>query len=520
MDQNTPSTATGKTTAAVDPAANRDGYMPAINGSMFPEHPAGEAVLPSPGDTATSDPTADAVAEAKARVVDAITTADELFGGTATLEHIAAWGDARGSSRVAVLAQVLMRTTLAIPPHVVIPAHTGGDRVGLSLLLAVAGVTTGGKGRAEAVGRDAVALRSYGRVTRVEPVSPSTGEGLVSVFAETQRDPLTRRTRTLIHTSAALLSFKDVESFGALVSRSGATLSGTLLSLYMGDPLGFFTRERERRVTLPAHTVVAGLSAGVQPAKGSVLLNPDMASSGMPHRFLWTPVRNGRRTQRGAPPVSITVDVPDFGITTDPFGVDFVFLPGEGVDVSDLVELDVAASVADEIHAADQEKDLDVFGAAPAGVDPLYGHTALTRLKVAAALGALHGETGVTAAWWEPAGRVMDVSTAVCNAVAVASGAAEVVAQQQAGELLGHRYAAADAVRDDVRVREVADRLYARVRDDWHTVNSTAIIGERKHPFIAAAWQLLIDTGKVEAVEHEFQPGRTTFRYRRTPAPH
>ncbi len=500
-----------------DPAAN--GYKPPVDGSLFPEFPSGTAVASAPpGDTATPDPTADAVADAKAQVAAALTAADELFNHSSILEHIAAWADARGSSRVAVLDQVLMRTTLAISPRVVIPDHLGGDYVGLSLLQAVAGEYSGGKGRAEAVGRNAVMLRAHGRVARVEGVAPSTGEGLVSMFAETERDPVTRRTRTFIHTPAALLSFKDIEAFGALVSRSGATLASTLLSLYMGDTLGFFTRETTRRVVLPAHTVVGGLSVGVQPAKGNALLSPEMRDSGLPQRFLWTPVRKGSQTQRGTPPPPLTVDLPDFGTTSDPMVGEMTFLPGEGVPVDELVALDVSEAVAQAIHAADTAKDLDVFGAVPVGQDQLYGHTALTRLKVAAPLGALHGETGVSVPWWDAAGLVMDVSRAVMNAVAVASGAAEVVAERQAGQRLGVRYAASDQVRDDAKTRDVAERLYARVGADWGTVNGTAIISTKsKQGFIGPAWELLIHSERIEAVEHEFKPGQKTMRYRRTP---
>ena len=155
-------------------------------------------------------------------------------------------------------------------------------------------------------------------------------------------------------------------------------------------------------------------------------------------------------------------------------------------------------------------------GAVPDGEDPLSGHTAPTRLKVTVALGALHGETGITVQWWELAGLIMDVSRAVMNAVAVTSGAAEAAAEQRAGVLLGQRQAAADQVRDDTRVRDVADRLLLKVRNDWGPLNARAVIGKHKHGFIPEAWRLLIDTGKVEAEEYEYRPGQKTMRYRRT----
>ena len=185
--------------------------------------PAGTAAL---GPAAISDPTADAIAQAKAELAQRVRAADELFDHTALLNHIAMWADARGSSQVAVLVQVLMQTSLVIPPCVVIPAHLGGDHVGLSLLAALTGAPSGGKGRAEAVGRDAIKLQMHGEVRRFEPIAPATGEGLVSLFADTQRNTDTWRVETRIHTPGVLLSFKDITTFGSLVSRSGETLCG------------------------------------------------------------------------------------------------------------------------------------------------------------------------------------------------------------------------------------------------------------------------------------------------------
>lgn len=492
--------------------------LPADFGKAAPRGGA-EGDSPSPplvGAPAASDPTAQAVAEAKAGVVASIRAADALFDQTRVLAHIAASADARGSSRVAVLVQVLMRTALAVPPRVVIPAHLGGDHVGLSILVAVTGESSGGKGRAEAVGRDAITLSSHGCVRRFAPMTPSTGEGLVSMFAETEKDD--GRIVTRVHAPAALLSFKDIETFGALASRSGNSLVGALLSLYMGDTLGSFTREGARRVMVPAHTVVAALSAGVQPSKGSVLLSPAMRDSGIPQRFLWTPVRNGRRTARSTAPVPLTVELPGFGVSADPYDVEAVFAPDYQLDLSDLVQIDVAQCVTEEIRAADEAKDLDVFGAVPEGQDQLLGHAMLTRVKVALLLAVLHGETAVTAQWWELASLVMAVSEATSNAVAVASGAAEIVAERQVGERIGHRFAASDQVRDDAMVRQVADRLAARVGEDWAAVNSKAVIASKKHGLIGDAWRWLIDNGKVEAREHEWQPGKTTWQYRRARA--
>ena len=460
-------------------------------------------------------PSADDARQDRLYVAQALREADRLFAHSAVLRHIAAWADARGSARVAVLTQVLMRTTLAVSPRVVIPAHLGGAHVGLSLLNALAGESSGGKGRAEAVGREAVALRAYGQVQRLEPVTPSTGEGLVSVFASAQNDPLTRRPTTTIHTPAALLSFKDIEAFDALARRTGSTLTPTLLSLYMGDTLGFVTREAARRVILPAHTVVGGVSAGVQPAKGNVLLSDEMRASGIPQRLLWTPVRAGRRVERRTPPEPITVDVPDYGITTAAYDVVESFTAGEGVDPATLVEVGVTEGVAEEVHAADRQKDLDVFGAMPDGQDPLAGHTTLTRLKVAAALAALHGEPHINGTWWEMAGIVMEVSMVTQNAVEQATQTAERLEEQRSGVRMGYRQAAADTTRDTERVNALAGRLHALVGDDWGTVNWRARLTKGQQAIALEAFDLLIDAGKIEVRDYVLPNKTKTQQYRR-----
>lgn len=469
-----------------------------------------------PGEAAAEirDAAAEQVGAAKTAVKASIDRADALFDHSEVLRHIAAWADARGSSRVAVLAQVMMRATLAIPARVVLPASLGGDNVGLSMLNAVVGVTAGGKGRAEAIGRDAVVIRWCGTAHRFGPLRPATGEGLATIFAETGKDTL-GRVITSIHTPAALLSYKDVETFGALVARSNNSLAGELLSMYMGDPLGFVTRDKARRVVLPAHTVQCGLSVGVQPTKGAALLSSEMLAGGLPHRFLWTTVRNGRRTDRGTPPAAITVDIPDYGLTPDPFTTESTFLTGEGVEDADLVRIDVAREVSEAIAAADLAKDDDVFGAAPEGQDQMFGHSALTRLKAACALAALHGDTGVTAEWWEVAGLVAAVSEATMSAVVVMSDAAAIDTEREAGERAGHRFAASDQVRADQAVRDVADKLYRRVGIEWATVPSAAVVTKTKRELVPDAWRWLIDTGRVEARAHKASSGTATQQFRR-----
>jgi hypothetical protein len=463
-----------------------------------------------------------AVTDAKAAVRDAAAAANPVFDASAALAHIAAVADARGVSRVGVLAQVLLRVGLATPPAVVLPPLIGATS-GLALFHALTGEVGGGKGTVEAIAADAVRLRVRGAVVRTQPVTPATGEGLVSAFGDSR--VVDGVTTVSVHTPAVLFSFADVETFDKLANRAGATLSGMLLSMFMGSTLGAMARDGARRVMLPAHSVIGALNVGVQPSNGTVLLRADMAGNGLPQRFCWTPTRSGWETTRCTPPPPLTVDLPDWGTTdaADPYSVAVPevreYRPGEGIDPAELIALDLADEVAAEITAADAAKSCDVFGAVPPGEDQLSGHLMLTREKVTALLGILHGATAVTADWWAAAALIMDVSTATIDAARVFSDAAARQDAERDGELLGRRGMAADRVKNhNVLVSRVADALCARVGADWSTVDTSKVITASKQYLVGDAWELLCgEDGPVERREHTWSGRRKTWQYRRRP---
>lgn len=287
-----------------------------------------------------------------------------------------------------------------------------------------------------------------------------------------------------------------------------------LLKAFMGEELGFANADAERRVILPMHSYRLCLSAGVQPANGGVLIDDQAQRDGVPQRFIWTPVRPGiartRRAADAAPVDPLTVPVPDFG--TDPFA-----LPDDDGEAFDpaarpLVPLDVAESIRQTIIDADAEKDLDPFGRCG---DPLAGHRLLTQLNVAAALAILHNRTDVDAEHWEIAERLIEVSSKVADAVAVASGTAAEDDAMRQGHLDGTRQAAADDSRHETGVRALADQLDRFLTGRGWTAHSDLrrSVSPSRRRFFDDTVTLLLDSKRIDMREHQNDKGQKGIQY-------
>jgi hypothetical protein len=475
------------------------------------------------GDTTNAhhgDAADDAMADLRAAMVENT----DLFDDSPILRHIRSFADSRGAERFGSLVGVCLHAVAAVPPCVVLPPIVRGPG-SLNLFLAAVGVPGGGKGAIDDTGRLAVRFTVRGTdIPNLDMLKLGTGEGINRTYATARQDRLTRVSVVRQHADRALFGSPDIDTWAALQARKGATLVPELLGAFMGEPLGFANAGAESRVMLPSHSYRLCLSVGVQPENGSILL--DGHASGTPQRFLWFPVRPGvarRRRQEDDPVVpTLTVDLPDFGVyplgvyptgTAEPSTPSDPFSDGDGGIVqAPPVVLDVDWSIAQRIISADAAKDLDPLGRTPG--DPMAGHRLFMQEKLAAVLGFLHGEAGVTEENWQRAERVLAVSSAMTTAsLALADASAGRDAVRQ-GELHGVRQVAADTVRDGAKVRDVAARLYARVGADWTTVNTTAVITKSKHEFIESAWRLLIP-GQVEARDYLAPGGKPTRQFRR-----
>ncbi|AVH24588.1 hypothetical protein C5E43_27660 [Nocardia cyriacigeorgica] len=436
----------------------------------------------------------------------ALTESAALFDASPVLRHVRRFAAARGAGELATLGNVLARAALAVPHPVTLPPIVGGP-VSLNTLLVVAGVSGAGKDIAHAAAEAAVVLtRANGAAVRWEPHPVGTGEGIGRTFATGQKDPVTGTAATVFHRRSALFVVRDIAAFDALGERRGQTLVPELLKAAMGQELGHANATVEHRVILPPHSYRLALSAGVQPGNGSSLLSERSIRDGLTQRFLWLPVRDGRRREAVREPDPLRIAVPDFGVTSDPLDDD--------TEPPALVHLDVAEQIRREIVAVNDEKDLDPFGSSG---DPLAGHRLLAQLKAAAALAVLHGRTGVDMETWQWGGALIAISDAVTAEVAARSSEAAARDAAQRGELDGHRQSAADSTRESASVEAVAQRIAGFLKTDRWTNEGdiTRKFSAQRRRFIAPALSLLTERGEVQEDLYVYKEGRDPImRYR------
>lgn len=295
------------------------------------------------------------------------------------LAHIRDFARSRRTNPFSTLAVVLVRACCMIPPGAVLPPIIGGA-VAPNLFAALVGDSGAGKNASEAVGRDAI---SWNTENNLAPVSPGSGEGIA---------------RTLMGDPTALFVASEVDTLGALFARKGQTLEPELRKLYMGEHLGFANAGKDTRTAVDALMYRAGLIVGVQPLRAGTLLHG--RDGGTPQRFLWAPVRD--------------LDMP----TTRPARMDPLTVTPPSWTPGRLREIKVCDPARDEI----EQQYID-YHRGTSGVDPLDGHTLLTRLKVAAGLMVLaeRCDGGVTDDDWSIAGQIMAVSRATRAAVVAAA---------------------------------------------------------------------------------------------------
>jgi hypothetical protein len=84
-----------------------------------------------------------------------------------------------------------------------------------------------------------------------------------------------------------VLNVSEITQLGAHMNQQGATITSTLLEVYMGEELGEHYANKElRRPVKDGHYRLA-MVAGVQPGNSHIVF--DHAESGLPQRFVWMP---------------------------------------------------------------------------------------------------------------------------------------------------------------------------------------------------------------------------------------
>jgi hypothetical protein len=176
----------------------------------------------------------------------------------------------------AVLGTVLACVAGRIGPHVRIPPKGGvGAAASLNILVAISGDSGEGKGVSGQVAR--------GFVGAPYPPwrKPGTGQGIAAIYTEQTKEGPVQSNDT------AILNVTEITQLGAHMEQRGATITSTLLEVYMGEELGEHYANKELRRPVREGTYRLALVAGVQPDNASIVF--DHAASGLPQRFVWLP---------------------------------------------------------------------------------------------------------------------------------------------------------------------------------------------------------------------------------------
>ncbi|WP_100485857.1 bifunctional DNA primase/polymerase [Mycobacteroides abscessus] len=387
---------------------------------------------------------------------------DEAFWTSrAELTDLRQFARARRVAPWAVLGYVLARAVCAIPPHVVLPALVGAE-ASLNLFVALVGPSGAGKGGASG------AAKSWLRTEPETVIAPlGSGEGMAKVYAYKQKPTSANPAWTQVGLeSAVLFDAPEVDNLAALSARNSSTLLPQLRSAYSGEELGFSYADPAKSVRLCAYRYRLCLTVGVQPGRGSGLL--DDADGGTPQRFVWLPTTDPDIPDE-APEAPAAYELPiwptNAGASKITLGgtgaLGLLDVPAKPGDLRTLTIPTVARTAIDEHRCKMLRGD--------AGTDPLDGHRLLCRLKVAAALMWLDRRTDeVSEQDWELAGTVMAVSDATRRSVVAALADKAQASNRARGRADTVRAVAAEEARADMdaeRIERVAKNVVSILED-------------------------------------------------------
>ncbi|EFC84070.1 DnaB-like helicase N-terminal domain-containing protein [Parafrankia sp. EUN1f] len=420
----------------------------------------------------------------------ALTPAEEeaFWSARTSLTHVRAAARGRMASPWATLGAVLVRVLSQVGPKYVLPP-TIGSHASLNLFLAIVAQSGNGKGAALGAAQDAYTLPE-----EVTPWPIGTGEGIASAFVRYKAGD-NGEPDAHLHTTTAIVVVNEVDRLGALQDRQGSTIMSVLREAWMGESLGALNRGEPLRTG--NHTYRLGLVVGVQPENAGPLLSGKEASGGTPQRFLWLPGTDPTiPDETPSAPEALAWEMPAW--TTEADG----FAPGRYV-------LDVCPAALSTIRKAHIQRQRGEG-------DALDGHALLCRLKVAAALGLLHGHTQVDDRDWELAGTVMAVSDRTrasvvekLRAVDSSRNRARAVANAERSVIVAERT-------DEDRVRKACRAISDRLgRETGWLVHSDLRTATRRHrDYFHEAISRLIALGEVEMEEIEYN-GLAGKQYRR-----
>lgn len=298
-----------------------------------------------------------------------------------------------------LLAVILGRVLAQVPPGVMLPpvAYGGGGGAVAGLNLGIALVANSGGGKSASIKASRQLLGLHGLAQRDIEEGAGSGEGMIDMFLEEEREPDPKQEGRMKGTGnwitkadpRVIYSVDEVEQLAAMGNdRQGSTLNTTMRTALTGGALKTTNARaggRYRSVEEDSYRLV--VIVGVQPSRADVLLSGREESVGTPQRFLWARM------------VDKNLHLPEH-LPSWPESIDWE-PPAEWPDLVEYPE-HVRAELLEQKRRQVKEES-----------SATEGHVMLTRLKVAFALGVLHGETKISDQWWSLAGLLVEQSRAV-----------------------------------------------------------------------------------------------------------
>jgi len=376
---------------------------------------------------------------------------DEFWRARPALEHIRTAAHNRLVSADAVLLAVLARVVMLTPPSVVLPAIVGGE-VSLNLFVSIVDPSGGGKTASVNVARDLV---PHERLDVVDPILPSSGEGLIEAFfdfvMEEGDDGKQRKVKK--QTRTAGLAFVDEgQSLLSQADRSGTTIMETIRSAWMGGDLGQHNAAEERKRWLKPHGYRLSMIVGFQLSYAAGLITD--GEGGTPQRFTFALATDPSLDPYAEWPGPIPFrSHPTIGRRA----IDF-----EQVLIDDIRERRIGRSRGTII------------------VDPLDTHADLRKMKLAAALAVLDGRLDVNTDDWALAEEIDTTSCSVRSWAVEYDREARAIVRRSAVALAVERESAVEDAALARSVTRIAHNVARKVWRDgemtvaqaWRTVSS------------------------------------------------
>lgn len=364
------------------------------------------------------------------RATPATNLPESFWAERPSLAHIRQAAHSKLVSADATLIAVLARVVALAPPTLALPGIVG-TRASLNLFTAIIDPSGGGKTAAAGVAADLVPID---RADIIDPILPSSGEGLIEAFfgvaREEQPDGKTTSVKRQVHTSGIAL-VDEGQALLAQGERMGSTIMQTLRSAWMGADLGQHNATEERKRWLRRHNYRLSMIVGFQLAFAATLIAD--GEGGTPQRFTFALATDPAINPAASWPGPLAVRPPVTILTGDDFGLHH----------------EIAAEIRRHRHAVSSGRIV---------VDPLDSHALLRREKIAAALALLDQRTHIDLDDWRLAGDVDRMSCAVRTLAVERASAVTIEARRVATRVAVEQ----DAMRETAAIERTMRRV-ARV---------------------------------------------------------